>query len=120
MFLTSIERINETKLAISKISHCIDDLQMLGDENGFKTVMIIQPVSADLIINKSEKCKINKISPPNPNIKIIDMIEFFQTNNVALQIDDFYWPIDQHFTIKGNNLFASGLRDFIINKKILE
>jgi len=119
MFLTSIERINETELAISKIGQCIDDLQMLGDENGFKTVMIIQPVSEDLEINVKGKSNIKNVFPVNSSVLTLDMINFFKSNNVGCDIDDFFWPIDRHFTKKGNLLFAFGVEEYLMKSGVL-
>ena len=120
LFLTVKERIKKRELAAYKIGRCIDDLQKLGEQNGFKTMVIIQPVQEDLFENSTEQNYIKNVIPMNSSVMTFDMIDFFKTNNVGFHIDDFYWPINRHFTKKGNILFALGLEEQLIKSQLLE
>ncbi len=118
LFLDKNEQMHKSELAVSQIRKCVNDLQKIGEHKGFKTIAIIQPVREDLLIKVEGNSNIKNVFPVNASVLTLDMIDFFKSKNADSNLDTFYWPIDRHFTKKGNLLFALGLEEFLIDSGV--
>ena len=122
LFLKPGERAAKTNHSKNLIYNCIMDFKQLSHDHGFELLIVFHPLQEELI---SESFSLQDLSIKTKNtlrVNVTNMRAVFNSANAdgKLNIQDCYWPVDGHFTSKGNQVFADGLTEKIATMNLIK
>ncbi len=101
--------LNEAYTAISSICQ---KMEKLGDENGFKFVLVVQPMHYEVAAN--EYGFPNFSSLKNSTTYGIDLMPYLANRITNLEHNTrYYWPLDVHYNALGYQLVADGVHHYL-------
>ena len=110
LLLRPEQRAQKEASAVSVILEVAQAMKTLGKEQGFEFLLVIHPFWPDIV------------NPDAPNvfeglenrcvdlsIPCINLLSFFRREIPADRIFEYFWPVENHCTATGYDVFARGI-----------
>ena len=117
--LTSQQDKAESKIAITKLEHCItDDYLNLARKYHFKLIVAISPLLPELEDSCFELKPLFENLHNRSDLVVVNLYDGFRNkmNEAGLPYKSIYWPIDGHNNATGYNLWAELVKDTVLNQ----
>jgi len=101
--------VDEAYVAINSICQ---KMEKLGKENGFKLVLVVQPMHYEVVANEYAFASFATLK--NATTFGTDLMPYLANRVTALEPNTrYYWPLDVHYNALGYQLVADGVHQYI-------
>jgi hypothetical protein len=98
--------------AYTAISSIYKKMEKLGDENGFKFVLVMQPMHYEVAVNKYAFPNFSSIN--NASKYSVDLMPYLVNHVKNLKPNTkYYWPLDVHYNTLGYQIVADGIYHYL-------
>ncbi|HHZ66056.1 MAG TPA: SGNH/GDSL hydrolase family protein [Flavobacteriales bacterium] len=105
-------RIKEAELIMTE---CISRFQRHTSESNMDFMVVLHPFSSDLINGQYDfDYSYLESNLASNKVPYLDLFDHFDRNIEEGKVFEYYWENDGHLTPKGNELFASGMGQYLI------
>ena len=122
LLLKPAERNIRQEQSIEKIFSCIKKFAQFGRLKKFELLVVFHPMLHEVLVKNFKYDKLIKKVRSETNINVLNLLDYYilEGKMSPETVLEYYWEKDQHHNSKGYELFAKGVYDSILSKRLIK